>query len=248
MKSIGIDIGSRRTKVAVLEDNELLLEEIDTTNFILELDKNLDRFDIKEKLAATGYGRNILKKKGYKVLNELKAEVIAANYFWKEKGVILDIGGQDLKVLYFEGENIKNFVLNNSCASGTGSFLEHILARLKVNFKYLNNLRFDENFVEELNVVCAVFAEAQIVSLLAQGFDIDTLLRMSLNSVAKRAIFFINKLKEIEEEEEVLFLGKVAGIEYLKEAISYFLGKKVTVKKNHQFFPAIGAAKWIEKF
>jgi len=195
---IGVDLGSTFIKVAFVDGDELIWRGLKYTapgqealaSALIEdgfralgLPGRLDAG-----LASTGYGRNLFQAADLKV-DEISAGALGA--FKRSGGAarnVLNIGGQDLKVLRLsENGKVTDFKMNDKCAAGTGRFFELAARILDTNledFGFLSGLADTE---VELNSTCVVFAESEIVSLLARGVKRESIIKALNTSVARRA-------------------------------------------------------------
>ncbi|MGA1862682.1 acyl-CoA dehydratase activase [Deferribacter thermophilus] len=242
---VGIDLGSRFVKVAIQSgDDEFILKKIDTIEFykkyVFKKEQNIyvdmkaflneDDVDI----TATGYGRNVLAFKNANIISEIKAHykgaLIQMNY---ENFTLIDIGGQDSKVIYVKNGYIEDFVMNDKCAASTGRFLENSANILGITLEELAN---ETKKPIKLNSTCAIFSESEIVGKIAEGYKISEIAAGINESIAKRIYPMLKRFKN----DRYFASGGVAKL----KGVIYFLEKlvndKIEVVKNAQFNGAIG--------
>lgn len=258
MITAGIDIGSVATKVLILEDKKVLSQVVCPTGPDLKavaqemLKKalamaNLSSTDIKY-IVSTGYGRRTIEF-GDRTVTEISACARAAQwmsssgYLPEGSGqvrTIIDLGGQDTKVISLEENgDIADFVMNDKCAAGTGRFLEVIFQALQVKLDDLEKLSINPTNFIRINSTCTVFAESEVISLIAQGKKKEDIIAGIHYSVAER---IVGMVKQVGERESILFVGGGAKNKWIHQALEDKLGKKVYLPLEPQFVIALGAA------
>jgi len=183
MRTLGIDLGSREVKIVVMEDDKIIKKQkISTMSFyrdycsfdgkiIVDLNKlNIDNID---RAVSTGYGRNNTDLNKFTAINEIKAHVYGGFYQTNLKDfILLDIGGQDVKVVKVEKGIVTDLELNEKCAASCGRYLENMANVLEVSLDEMS--KYYENPVE-LNSTCAVFSESELIGKIAEGISMDRL-------------------------------------------------------------------------
>ncbi len=183
MKVLGVDLGSRAVKLVVIEDGvQIRKEKISTIEFykeycnyneklMVDLEKlGIDKIDL---AVSTGYGRNNTNLNDFTAINEIKAHAYGAIYQTNLKNfILLDVGGQDVKIIRIEKGMITDIELNEKCAASCGRYLENMANVLEVELDemsshYLNPI--------ELNATCAVFSESELIGKIAEGVNIKEL-------------------------------------------------------------------------
>lgn len=225
MRTLGIDLGSREVKIVVMENNQIInKQKISTMAFyryycnykekiIVDLDKlKIDFFD---KAISTGYGRNNIDLDKFKIINELKAHVYGVFYQTDLRDfILLDVGGQDVKVVKVEKGIITDIDLNDKCAASSGRYIENMANILEIPLEEMCN--YSENPIE-LNSTCAVFSESELIGKIAEGFEIERLCAGVNYSLYKRIRPLLNRFKG----NILVVTGGVAKnqgiIKYLKE-------------------------------
>ncbi len=251
---VGIDIGSTTIKISVINvEKELIAKGSSPTgsrfnqNAVDALDLLLYRNNIKKEdivyTVSTGYGRKLFKGSDENV-NELTANAAGAKVFQFDGAVIrtiINVGGQDTKVILLDDNgNIKNFVMNDKCAAGTGRFLDIAARNLEVDIVEMEGLHFEaKDSPLPVNSTCAVFAESEIISLLAAGHKVNEIVSGIHYSIAKRIARLAARGRI---EDDVLFDGGTALNKGMVEALENELMRKIYVHPHPQFTTAIGAA------
>ncbi|MBM7614111.1 acyl-CoA dehydratase activase [Alkaliphilus hydrothermalis] len=244
MKILGIDIGSRAVKIALLENDKLLKTDIiSTMKFYRDYSRtregevmvDLEALGLNavDQVISTGYGRNNIQVAGAKVINELKAHVYGALYQTRlQNFTLLDIGGQDFKVIKVENSIMTDMILNDKCAASSGRYLENMAAILEIS---LDDLKQKYENPVQLNTTCAVFGESELIGQIALGHSLDRLAAGINHSLYKRIKPQIQKLKS----RTIVLTGGVAQneaiIHYLKEDFD-----EVVIPQEPQLNGAIG--------
>jgi predicted CoA-substrate-specific enzyme activase len=188
---------------------------------------------------ATGYGRNLAEEKD-ETLSELSCHALGAYELFPRVRTVVDIGGQDAKVLRItEGGRLENFVMNDKCAAGTGRFLENIARVLDVRIEDMAALAELSKTGIDISSTCAVFAESEIVSQLARGAAGSDVIRAVFRSVAARAAAFAKRVGVVPE---AVMTGGVAKNEGVRKALEEELGVPIFVSPLAQYAGALGAA------
>ncbi len=251
---VGIDIGSTSIKIALVDANGTLIDHSTNPtgghfrkNALTALDTLLRESamvpdDVKYTV-STGYGRKLFKEADESV-SEITANGIGANHVPGLNGrvrTIINIGGQDLKVIQLDDEGLVcNFVMNDKCAAGTGRFLEMTARNLEADVDELGEMHLNaEGLPLTINSTCTVFAESEIISLLAQGNSPQRIAAGVHYSIARRVV---RLAKRIGVEEVVLFDGGPALNEGLVAALEDELMCAVHVPEYPQITTAVGAA------
>jgi predicted CoA-substrate-specific enzyme activase len=250
----GIDIGSTAIKVALVDESGKLAGVHVTASgslfhknakealarLLAEL--NLTKDDVKY-LIATGYGRKLFKEADDSI-SEITANAIGAHEAGKAFGgvrTIINIGGQDSKAIQIDPEgNVANFAMNDKCAAGTGRFLDVAARNLEIDLEELADYHFNTaNAPLSINSTCTVFAESEIIGLLANGHGKGEIVAGIHYSIAKRTV---RLAKRVGIEDRVYFDGGPALNKGLVAAIEDELQRELVVPEHPQTTTAFGAA------
>jgi len=248
----GIDLGSTYTKAAILARDRVAGTFVTPT--IVDLDSaaataldgalesaTMSREDL-DLTVSTGYGRRGIAIAEHQV-DEIYAKAQAAKWLgspWGPVRTIIDIGGQDSKVIRLdESGDMDTFLMNTKCAAGTGRFLEAMARILGVPLEHLGELAMRSDHPVELSNTCIVMAESEVISLIAQRRAVEDIAAGVHRSVAERVG---NMVKQMGVVEVVFFDGGPARNVGVKAALEGFLGVELYVPKNPQVSAAIGAA------
>lgn len=250
----GIDIGSTTIKVVLIDQDDKVAGYTDSptgSHFHknskaafekLLAEKQIDRSDV-SCIISTGYGRKLFKEADDSI-SEISANAAGAVKIGEKNGgvkTVINIGGQDLKVIRLDDDgHIVNFTMNDKCAAGTGRFLEMTARNLEVEITDLGDLHLTAKGVPlTINSTCTVFAESEIISLLANGQGKAEVVAGIHYSIAKRVV---RLAKRLGIEDQVFFDGGPALNPGLIEALENELMREVIVPDNPQFTTALGAA------
>ncbi|CAB3287819.1 CoA-substrate-specific enzyme activase 1 [Methanocaldococcus lauensis] len=238
---LGIDVGSTTTKMVLMENNRIVWYKVEDIGVVIEEDillkmvKEIEKKYSIDKIIATGYGRHKISFAD-KVVPEVIALGKGANYFFNDADGVVDIGGQDTKVLKINKEGkVIDFILSDKCAAGTGKFLEKSLDILKINKNEVNKYKSDN--VAKISSMCAVFAESEIISLLSKKIPKEEILMGVYDSIINRVIPMINKLKI----QNIVFSGGVAKNKVLVDMFEKKLNKKLLIPEEPQIVCCVGA-------
>ena len=247
----GIDIGSTTTKTVIMRGNTILGSKISSTGanckktVKLLLDEMLEDLDIKEEeiqyTVTTGYGRRMVHAN--EIVTEITANARAAKWLMNGKvhiRTIINIGGQDCKVIALDNNGIMvDFAMNDKCAAGTGRFLEVMSRVLEVELDELGRLSEKAEDIPQINSLCTVFGESEVISLLSQGRRVEDIIAGIHKSIAKRVVSMV---KKIGVKEAIFFDGGPAFNQGLKKALEQELGVALHVPHDPQITTAVGAA------
>ena len=246
MYSIGIDSGSVATK-GVLFDGEKIVRKIviptgwSPKNTSLEVYRCLCSDIAKDKIKkviGTGYGRVSMDFVDKKV-TEITCHAKGIHFLNDNIRTILDIGGQDSKVINLDNDgNVSNFIMNDKCAAGTGRFLQVTSNLLGSDVESIDNLAKDAT-PQDISSMCTVFAESEIISLLAKNISKESIAAGILQSIANRSNSMLSKINILDD---IAFTGGVAKSRVLVEMMEQNLGKKIFIADDTQIIGALGAA------
>jgi predicted CoA-substrate-specific enzyme activase len=248
----GVDIGSTTAKVVLLKDGKPVSSAVAPTgadcNAAAEmvLNKALLNIGLTKKdldyVVSTGYGRKSIDF-GNEAITEISANARGAIFLGSEMGKvksIIDVGGQDTKAIVLDDNGrITNFVMNDKCAAGTGRFLEVIARVLQEPLDNFAQLSFKSTNPTTINSTCTVFAESEVVSLVAKRIPKQDIIAGLHKGVAKR---IADLAKTAGVTPVVFFDGGGAMNPSLKKAIEKELGYDIFVPKYPQIIVALGAA------
>lgn len=246
----GIDIGSTTTKVLLLGlDQKVAAVSVVSTgaNVKRAISNALDQALTQRGLAmedvkswvSTGYGRDLVPFAQSQV-TEISCHAKGVNVLYPQAKTIIDIGGQDSKVISVnESGNVKNFVMNDKCAAGTGKFLEVIARAMEIEIDEMPDYAQRSEVFLEVSSVCTVFAESEVISLFSQGYDKADIIAAIYRSIARRVRGLANQIGVVPP---VVMTGGGAKNKGLVNAFQEALGLPITVPDDPQIIGALGAA------
>ncbi|MEO0162036.1 MAG: acyl-CoA dehydratase activase [candidate division WOR-3 bacterium] len=240
MVAAGIDIGSRTIKLVTLENNKILDYHI--TDTTVEPIKRVEEI-LKEKkfdhLVATGYGRYLMQENyNCPIVTEIKAYATGAYFLYPDCRTIIDIGGQDTKVIKVKEGNVADFEMNDRCAAGTGKFLEVMAQTLGYKIEDFGSEALKGRNSIPINSMCTVFAESEVISLIARGEDKKDIALSLHYSIINRVMTMVSRMNP---EEKIVFAGGVAKNKCMVELLKKKLGD-ILVPEEPQIIGALGAA------
>ena len=250
MYYVGIDIGSTASKVCVFEEDNLVKTFVYPTGWSSvktaeEIKKELRNMGIVEensKIVATGYGR-VSVPYANKTVTEITCHAKGAAYLYGEDCTVIDIGGQDTKVITVEEGNVKNFIMNDKCAAGTGRFLELMANTLGLNIEEMTK-RAQEGEPVTISSMCTVFAESEVISLIGAGKRREDIAYGVIDSITDK----VKSLCQKHSEGNNYFLtGGLCDNPYIVERLSKKLSAEVKTHNKARFAGAIGAALMAKK-
>ncbi|MCD6291960.1 MAG: 3-hydroxyacyl-ACP dehydratase [Deltaproteobacteria bacterium] len=245
MRCAGIDLGSRTIEVVIVEDGRLVTSRQTETGFEPKKQaESLLKDEHCDTLLTTGYGRHLFTvKHGQKksTVTEIKAVAAGCKALLPTVNLILDIGGQDSKVIALHADGrVKKFEMNDRCAAGTGKFLEITAMSLGFQLNQFGTEALKSKKTLQINSMCAVFAESEVTSLVNRGEERRDIALGLHRAIAGRAI---SMLKRFELSEAVIgFVGGVAWNPCIHKLLKEQLQKPVLIPENPQMCGAYGAA------
>jgi predicted CoA-substrate-specific enzyme activase len=259
MYTCGIDIGSVSTEVVIIknssgEDNGKVVSCIISptgANSKIVAEKafeeacntsGLKREDI-DSIIATGYGR-INVPFADKNITEISCHARGAISIFPDTRTVIDIGGQDSKVIRLEDGNPVDFLMNDKCAAGTGRFLEVMARALEIDLESFADIFLSNDGHVDISSTCTVFAESEIVSLIGQGVDKNTIIRGLIYSIVSKITSMVER---IGLEEPVCMTGGVAKNLGVVNALEEKLGVRINIPDEPRITGALGAAYLAQK-
>ncbi|WP_031483261.1 acyl-CoA dehydratase activase [Maridesulfovibrio frigidus] len=247
MITAGIDVGSVAAK-AVIFDDKIIGKAVIPTGwdpkgageevFRMALaDAGISRTDVSH-VVGTGYGRVALPFIDKKI-TEISCHAKGASYLFPGCRTVIDIGGQDLKVISIEEDgSVSDFIMNDKCAAGTGRFLQVMSGVLDMTILELGETALSGEAVE-INSMCTVFAETEIIGLLAQGTDKKSICAGIVRSIGRRVRALSGR---VSCRPEIAFTGGLALSSGICSIISDELSAPFKISDSPQLTGALGAA------
>jgi predicted CoA-substrate-specific enzyme activase len=244
MLTAGLDIGSRTIALTEWDGDRVVRDQVvDTGTDSVAQSRELMQGRTYDRLVATGYGRHLASDRQIadEVITEIKAYALGAHYLYPDVRTVLDIGGQDSKVIrVLPTGGVARFVMNDRCAAGTGRFLEMMALVLGLAITQLSEHALAANAAGvRLSSMCTVFAESEVVSLIGRGEDSHHVARGIHQAIASRVAAMVRR---VGAEERFVFAGGVAHNACLRSLLEQELEMPLTVPSDPQTVGALGAA------
>ena len=258
MYTCGIDVGSVSTEVVILDgaakENVKIISYVITSTGSSSKDAakksleaacskaNINKKEIKA-IIATGYGRvNI--PFADKNITEISCHAKGVVSLFPDTKTVIDIGGQDSKIIKLDSGNPIDFLMNDKCAAGTGRFLEVMANALEINLEHFADIFLNTSENVDITSTCTVFAESEIVSLIGKGIDKNKIIKGLVYSIAARITSMVER---IGLEEPVCMTGGVAKNLGVVKALEEKLNTKINIPDEPQITGALGAAYLAQK-
>jgi predicted CoA-substrate-specific enzyme activase len=244
----GIDVGTSYIKSVIInEKNEIIGAFTEKTSPKLKdsiknafegalIKANLSQDSINH-ITSTGFGR-----KNVSFANSIKTEISShakgAYHFFPKKITIIDIGGQDTKIIKINSTGkILGFKMNRKCAAGTGAFLEEIAFKLNIPNDELNSLAAESSIDTALGSFCTVFASTEILTRIKEGEKVEDMVKSAFESVVRRVIEM-----DTLEDSIVMTGGVVAYNNIIMKILTKYIKTKPSIPPDPQLIGAFGAA------
>jgi len=225
---IGLDVGSTTAKKVSIEDGEIKYQITGTHNW-KDLILGIDGNDI----ISTGYFRNTVPHRAS--VTEITAAIYGVRHYFPDADVIVDIGGQDTKVIDIRKNN---FIINDKCSAGTGAFLEFVANYFKIELTEMGSYHSRAKRIPAINNTCGVFALSEMISQLVAGYTREEVIAGMHYAFARRISFMI------PEAESLVLIGGTVKNKGMVSALTDILKKKVLVPDEPQIVNALGALKY----
>jgi predicted CoA-substrate-specific enzyme activase len=249
MITVGIDVGSITTKAAVVKDGKLLTDTVISTGYNARdagkkvFEKTISELGIDattvDRIIATGYGRKSVTIAD-RAITEITCHAAGAHFLNPAVRSIIDIGGQDSKAIVVDANGgVQDFAMNDKCAAGTGRFLEVMARALEVDIDDFGEVSLKADAPAKISSLCTVFAESEVISLIAKGELRENIIAGIHVSIAARVAAMAGR---IGLSDPVMMTGGVAKNKGVVNAMEEKLGYPIEVSPKTQVTGAIGAA------
>jgi len=245
----GVDLGSLTAKAVIIKNGDILCHRViqsgynsaENANRVMNAcleDTSLTLDDL-EYVISTGYGR-VNVPFAHKQVTEITCHAKGANYLFPSARTVIDIGGQDSKAMSIDGTGrVKDFVMNEKCAAGTGRFLEVMAHALEVDLDSFGSLSLTSENPAKISSMCTVFAESEVISQIAQGLPKQDIIAGIHDAITSRVA---SMARRVPIAEDVVLTGGVSKNVGVVGALSKNLGYDIQVSELSQIAGALGAA------
>lgn len=242
---VGIDIGSTASKVYTIGEKETYFvlptgwSSKETATLIKEklYAEGIDVCSDDTIVTATGYGRVAVEFADY-VITEITCHGRGGRELFGGDGLIVDVGGQDTKVIIIENGMVTDFLMNDKCSAGTGKFLEVMANRLGVSLEELFVMA-EQGEVIPISSLCTVFAESEVISYIGEGQPRENIAAGVVDSVANKVAQLCQK-KAIGEQ--VVLTGGLSFSPYFTKILGQKVGARIEPRERGRYAGAYGAA------
>lgn len=245
MDYVGIDIGSTASKVVSRGSKDLHFvlptgwSSRETTLTIKEklLNAGIDVMSENTKVVATGYGR-VAVDFADRTITEITCHARGGREFGGNDCAIIDVGGQDTKVILVSAGTVQDFLMNDKCSAGTGKFLEIMANRLGVTLQELFSMA-SEGEVLPISSLCTVFAESEVINYIGEGRKREDIAAGVVDSVASK-VAQLSQRKNLPEK--VILTGGLSYNSYFAKVLSGKIGREVKGTEFGRYAGALGAS------
>ena len=247
----GCDVGSTYTKAVILDENGKICADTTIRSKInsevsakMAMEEVLNKVGLKSSeelgyLIGTGYGRNKVPFADENI-SEISCHAMGVHVTDPTVKAIIDIGGQDVKGISIDTDGtVKNFAMNDKCAAGTGRFLEMMARTMEMNLDQMSVTGLDYQEDITISSMCTVFAESEVVSLIAQNKAPDDIVHGLNKAVAAKTAALVQR---VGGEEKYMMTGGVSKNQGLVQTLEEKLNTKLVISENAQLCGALGAA------
>lgn len=255
---LGVDVGSVSTNIVLMDENKNIIGKVYTQTNGKPIDAVQRALkDIKSQVGekvnvkgvgATGSGRNLAAMiVGADIVkNEITAHGIAALSFVDGVKTILEIGGQDSKIILLKDGIISDFAMNTVCAAGTGSFLDRQASRMRIDIKDFGGLALKSTNPVRIAGRCAVFAETDMIHKQQLGHNQEDIIKGLCDAMVRNFLNNLGKGKDINGP--VVFQGGVAANLGIKKSFEEALGMEVYVPTHYDVMGSVGCCLLAEEY
>jgi predicted CoA-substrate-specific enzyme activase len=249
MITIGIDVGSITAKAVVYGDGRIISHHLIFTGYnartaaesVFKAAIHQAGIEARavDRIISTGYGRKSVANAD-KAVTEITCHAAGAHFLDPTVRSVIDIGGQDSKAIAVDSTGrVRDFAMNDKCAAGTGRFLEVMARALEVDLDDFGKLSGQSNQPAKISSLCTVFAESEVISLIAQGESRENIIAGIHDSIAARVVAMAGRTGF---KPPILMTGGVAKNSGVVLALEKKLGYQVEISPHSQLTGAIGAA------
>jgi predicted CoA-substrate-specific enzyme activase len=245
----GVDLGSLTAKAVVIEDGRITCHTVipagyksaETAENVMGRCLDSARLSLSDVayVVSTGYGR-VNVPFAQKQITEITCHAKGANFIWSGARTVIDIGGQDSKAMSIdETGRVRDFVMNEKCAAGTGRFLEVMAHALEVDLDDFGKLSISSSDPARISSMCTVFAESEVISNIARGLPKEDIIAGIHDAITSRVA---SMARRVPIADDVVLTGGVSKNVGVVHALEKNLGHEIHVSELSQLAGALGAA------
>ena len=253
MITAGVDVGAKYAKAVILKDGQVMARAKDLVGFdllksaaeVFEValkDAGLARSDI-QKVVSTGMGRNTVVQKPPINAEEAVSEVVSAAagayHVVPTARTVIDVGAEEGRGIKVEEGKVKDFVINERCAAGAGTFIEAMARALEVKVEDMGPLSLKSVNTIPMNAPCCVFAESEVVSLIHSKISKEDISKAIHDAIAGRISSMVLR---VGVEKDVVLIGGVALDPGFKQPLEKELKANIIIPEYPEYVSALGAA------
>lgn len=250
MKVAGIDVGAKFVKVILMDDGNVIAKSSKLVGF--EQQKSIDeafqealgKAGVKEEdiayITATGSGRTAV---GFKTdeLTEVTAASKGATTLIPSARTVIDVGAEEGRAMHTDADGkVLDFVINERCAAGAGSFTEAMARALEIEVEEIGPLSLKSTEAVPMNAQCAVFAESEVVTLVHQKTSKENIARAIHDAIASR---ITSMARRLSIEQDIVLVGGMANNVGFVDSLKRELNMDVTIPEDPEYVAALGAAR-----
>ncbi len=252
MITVGLDIGNQNTRAIVLKDGKIVGKASVPTEFDAKLaakkvfnmalaNAGVEKKDIKT-IGATGAGRNMVDFADV-MINEVSSATRGARFVKPDTNLVIDIGAEGCRAIRLTPEGkVKNYEVNDKCASGAGTYLEAMARTLQINIDEMGAYSLRHTKEVPMNAQCVVFAESEVISLIHRQESIEDIAYGIHMGIANRLVSLIRRVGVVDG---ILLIGGPGYNKGLVYCMEKELGKEVSVSEETHYVSSIGAAVYV---
>lgn len=247
---MGIDVGSVSTNIVVIDEEMKVIDKIYIRTHgnplnsvrealkVLKIPKNAKINGV----GVTGSARYLIAAMvGADVVkNEITSHAVAVTHFYPDTKTIIEIGGQDSKIMILDDGIVTDFAMNNVCAAGTGSFLDQQSSRLGIPIEDFGDMALKSKAEVHIAGRCTVFAESDMIHKQQLGYTKEDIINGLCEALVRNYFSTVGKGKDVKEP--IIFQGGVAANKGIIKAFEKYLGHKIIIPEYFNVMGAIGAA------
>lgn len=250
MKVAGVDVGAKFVKVILMDDGNVIAKSSKLVGF--EQKKSIDeafqealgKAGVKQEdigyITATGSGRTAVHFKTDE-LTEVTAASKGATMLVPSARTVIDVGAEEGRAMHTDAEGkVLDFVINERCAAGAGSFTEAMARALEIEVEEIGPLSLDATEAVPMNAQCAVFAESEVVTLVHQKTSKENIARAIHDAIASR---ISSMARRLSIEQDIVLVGGMANNVGFVESLKRELNMDVTIPEDPEYVAALGAAR-----